>query len=1133
MFKRFFLLLLIFVCSAGGFELIQYPTTVETNGKITQNIDKSGSVTKTCNDKEADFSYEGCLDNPLELKVNKAISLDLKSVGDFNFLKVKNTDKNPIEINIRLQPDKIASPLEYDTYQKDNKSNNGRRLMVSTYSRVDLAGMFEANEINNEALELTFATMAQSLDLYGAANSSCRGSQTPEVGVCFNTPVNWTNGQPADVSTEMNTKMTLQPNEVGFIIFRTTYPFDDGLWGEIAYPSQKGFYDNKSFDGKVGQCQAGRSVTDFKCWADAKKTAEVNNEDCTKAKNDYISTGIRPQGTQSIAAFSWSDESCATYDPVESTVDIEGITITTHPSTSLVAKNVPAGSNEAPVQLIGSKNLEIDFDKFNELSCRDRTNNRGTEFTKVELYDGNDVLVQSSEDVTDAIVSNKIKIDKFKLSDIEIPNKEGKNLNYKQMYLKTTCNATWGSKDIGTGEVSNTQNTYFDARPARLLRKTPAQLKNADKLYAQYSYGFEANGAGNESIEHLRKFAEGKALEEFGEDSLKELFCDYEDNEHKGTGILQTYVNNRSKADGYNYTAHYDTSDFNNKQIFEAVDVNGNVVKGYDSARMEVVIASKLITADEASKNLPCKDEPGKCQIGYIQLNGGTNVNNQLPIPKGIYTDFGTRYALEFKHIGPTQIFGHDSTWTVFSRDRSLDNNSLCIVDSASNIPNANGVIGCDIGLSEKPGAMSTPDNPDEETIDFYTFTPAAMKMQIELKNSPVNDSYGTDKWTYISNIQREMEKRKKEATANNRVPPFESADLNISVYALGANKNNFCSDNPSVVNRFTYNADLKVHNLNFSGSPKNPYINKAEPTSELFMNNIEDFAIKATSEKLFKKDELAIYKAEISRPQKAGFNYEFDYVIDDFKDAKNILDTQPVSLDRPASDFLGGKNISEYRLNFIRNDLLASNYVNIKQDDFKIISDENTWKWLKNIGEIAVALSVKGDLTFVDAAMIAPDFAHNNDKSNVDQAVYLAGYCDSNCDEASIFGEKVPNHITYHTFSAPPLPGDEKILFDYDKTVTFKDHKAGADMINGFIGNEVSVLLQSKDANKDELEKYCEIFRNCVDLGEGKYGLKFKVFSKAATAWHGAGEDQGTTILDNTSEDGHKRHRSNSRLGR
>ena len=1133
MYKKIFLLFLVFICGAGGFELTQYPTTIETNGKITQNIDKSGSVTKTCNDDEpGGYGYKGCFNNPLELKVNEAISLDLKSVGDFNFLKVKNTNTNSIEVNVRLQPDKIASPLEYDIYQKDNKSNNGRRLMLSTFSRIDLAMLYDGSEMN-DAIEAIFAATANVLDVYGAANSSCRGSQTPEVGVCFNTPVNWTNGEPTDVSTEMNAKMTLQPGEVGFIIFRTTYTFDDGLWGETAYPSQKGFYDNKSFDGKVGQCQAGRSVTDFKCWADAKKTTEVNNEDCTKAKNDYINTGIRPQGTQSIATFSWSDESCATYDPVESTVNIEGITITTHPSTSLVAKNVPAGSNETPVQLIGSKNLEIDFDKFNELSCRDRTNNRGTEFTKVELYDGNDVLVQSSEDATDAIVSNKIKIDKFKLSDIEIPNKEGKNLNYKQMYLKTTCNATWGSKDIGTGEVSNTQNTYFDARPARLLRTTPVELKNADKLYAQYSYGFEANGAGNESIEHLRKFAEGKALEEFGQDALNELFCDYEDNEHKGTGILQTYVNDRSKAAGYNYTAHYDTSDFNNKQIFEAIDVNGDVVKGYDSARMEVVIASKLITADEASKNLPCKDEPGKCQIGYIQLNGGTNVNNQLPIPKGIYTDFGTRYALEFKHIGPTQIFGHDSTWTVFSRDRSLDNNALCIVDSASNIPNVNGIIGCDIGLSEKSGAMTTPDNPDEETIDFYTFTPAAMKMQIELKNSPINNSYGTDKWTYISNIQREMEKRKSEGAVNNRVPPFESADLNVSVYALGANKNNFCSNTPSVVNRFTYSADLKVHDLNFAGSPKNPYINKADPTGEIFMDKIQDFSIKALSEKLFKKDELAIYKAEISRPQKAGFNHEFDYVVDDFKDAKSILESSPVSLDRPASEFLGGKNIGEYRLNFIRNDLLARNYVNIKDDDFEIISDETTWNWLKDIGEIAIAYSLKGDLTFVDAAMIAPDFANNTDRNKADQAVYLAGYCDSDCDKAGILGEKVPNHITYNIFSHSPLPGaDPKPnMFKYEGA-TFKERVAGADMINGFTGDEVSVLLQDKDeaTDNEELKKYCEIFRNCVDLGEGKYGLKFKVFGAAATSWHGAGEDQGTTILDNANN---KRHRPNNRLGR
>ena len=66
------------------------------------------------------------------------------------------------------------------------------------------------------------------------------------------------------------------------------------------------------------------------------------------------------------------------------------------------------------------------------------------------------------------------------------------------------------------------------------------------------------------------------------------------------------------------------------------------------------------------------------------------------------------------------------------------------------------------------------------DEINFYFYKPALYKMLFESKNSPANDSYGTDKLTYIHTIEP-----KDYDAAKNEI--FEAADFNASILAIGA----------------------------------------------------------------------------------------------------------------------------------------------------------------------------------------------------------------------------------------------------------------------------------------------------------------------------------------------------------
>ena len=85
---------------------------------------------------------------------------------------------------------------------------------------------------------------------------------------------------------------------------------------------------------------------------------------------------------------------------------------------------------------------------------------------------------------------------------------------------------------------------------------------------------------------------------------------------------------------------------------------------------------------------------------------------------------------------------------------------------------------------------------------------------------------------------------------------------------------------------------------------------------------------------------------------------------------------------------------------------------------------------------------------------------------------------------------------------------------------------KNGADFLGGFKADKVTIKLKG-----DQAEEYCNIFRNCYELETGKFGTTFKSYKASITKWHGGGDEQGKTIVDNITTDGKTTRRKEQRL--
>ena len=325
------------------------------------------------------------------------------------------------------------------------------------------------------------------------------------------------------------------------------------------------------------------------------------------------------------------------------------------------------------------------------------------------------------------------------------------------------------------------------------------------------------------------------------------------------------------------------------------------------------------------------------------------------------------------------------------------------------------------------------------------------------------------------------------------------------------------------------YDNNLKVANtLTFSGNPANPTITiNGSKTNDI----ATDFSVTVNN------DETDISGA-IMLTLEPNNPYNHEKLYKDNPALTEITDKNNIDINMPKGNFYAGKNIKVNKLNLKREDLLARSYAHIGSSSVNIDMTKNTDLNTKITDDKAAFISsYKGDdLNFVDAAIIAPNLASNEDTT--DGAVYLAGYCESTtltaCKESKVFiSSAIAGHINYYGFDFlaygnhnPDIKeSDTEGLFEYSDA-TFSKFKNGADFLGSFTADKVTIMLKG-----DQAEDYCNIFRNCYALGNNKFGTTFKSYKASITKWHGGGDEQGKTIVDNITTDGKTTRRKEQRL--
>lgn len=628
-----------------------------------------------------------------------------------------------------------------------------------------------------------------------------------------------------------------------------------------------------------------------------------------------------------------------------------------------------------------------------------------------------------------------------------IPNKPG--TNYRKMHLKLTC------------KNNNKEHLYyFDARPKEIR---VSGLPKADEwLYAEQKYQIN-----------------GTAYNEFSNAIQKDF---------------------STNCDNCKVVANSLESKTMNAITLTPVDAKGNTIESYNSIA-EIAITGKIYS-DGANQN-PINEKSGNalirpcvagskanCAIAIAEINGAAKSE--------IYTDIvNNQKVLAYNNVGPTVLYGVDTEWTKYSQSQATP---LCDKFESHDYPkmvNGTPLIGCNIPFVNANGGE----------INFYTFKPAVYKMLFESKNSPANDSYGTDKLTYIHTIKPDDY----DATKNEI---FEAADFNASILAIGASLESL-KNNRTLSH---YDNHLKVANeLKFSGNPANPTIALTGTSTQ---NDIAtDFSVTVNNDETDISDAIML-TLEPNNPYNHQEGYKADPTSTDITTDKNNID-----INMPKDNFYAGKNIKVNKLNLKREDLLARSYAHIGSSTLDInISNSNNADLINKItnDKAAFISSYKGDdLNFVDAAIIAPNIA-SNDETTTNGAVYLAGYCESTsltaCKEIKVFiSSAIAGHINYYGFDflAYGNTGATDGLFEYSGA-TFSQFKRGADFLNSFEADKDKVTIMLKG---DKLaEEYCNIFRNCYALGNGKFGTTFNSYKASIRQWHGSG-DQGKTIVDSINE--------------
>ncbi|MDO2407156.1 hypothetical protein [Campylobacter magnus] len=633
-----------------------------------------------------------------------------------------------------------------------------------------------------------------------------------------------------------------------------------------------------------------------------------------------------------------------------------------------------------------------------------------------------------------------------------IENRPG--INYRKMHLKLTC------------KNNNKEHLYyFDARPKEIR---VSNLPNNEWLYAEQRY----------------KSDDGTAYDDGFSDAIKQI------------GSL-------ANCDNCKLVANSLESKTMKPITLTPVDAKNQPITDYNSIA-EIAITGKIYD-DDTNQNIinetngnalirPCvAGSRANCAIALAEINGATSE---------IYTDIVNKTkVLAYNNVGPTVLYGVDAEWTKFSQSQATP---LCDkFESHSyekNVGKEHNLVGCNIPFVPEGGG----DKDSSNELNFYSFKPAVYKMLFESKNSPANDSYGTDKLTYIHTIKSEDYK-------NNDI--FEAADFNASILAIGASLESL-KNNRTLSH---YDNHLKVANkLEFSGNPANPTITiNGSKTNDI----ATDFIVTVNNDETDISGAIML-TLEPNNPYNHKEGYNANPALTEIKDKNNI------DINMPKGNFYAGKNIKVNKLNLKREDLLARSYAHIGSSSVSInISDPKNAELNTKIttDKAAFISSYKGDdLNFVDAAIIAPNVASSEDTT--DGAVYLAGYCESTsltaCKESKVFiSSAIAGHINYYGFdflaygNNPESTTDS--LFDYEGVDSSKSpkFKNGADFLGGFTADKVTIKLKGGQA-----EDYCKIFRNCYELETDKFGTTFNSYKASIRQWHGSG-DQGKTIVDSINE--------------
>ena len=642
-----------------------------------------------------------------------------------------------------------------------------------------------------------------------------------------------------------------------------------------------------------------------------------------------------------------------------------------------------------------------------------------------------------------------------------IPNKPG--TNYRKMHLKLTCN-------------NNKEHLYyFDARPKE-IRVSNLPNPNNDWLYAEQRY----------------KIDDGTAYDDGFSNAIEQI------------GSL-------ASCDNCKVVAKNIESKKMNAITLTPVDAKNQPIADYNSIA-EIAITGKIYS-DGANQNpinetngnaliRPCvAGSRANCEIAIAEINGNTS--------SAIYTDIvGNQKVIAYNNVGPTVLYGVDTEWTKYSQSQATP---LCDVLESHDYPkmvNGTPLIGCNIPFVDANGGE----------LNFYTFKPAVYKLLFESKNSPANESYGTDKLTYIHTIKPDDYD-----AANDKI--FEAADFNASILAIGASLESL-KNNRTLSH---YDNNLKVANeLNFSGNPANPTITiNGSKTNDI----AADFIVTVNNDETDISGAIML-TLEPNNPYNHKENYKANPTPTEI-----TIDKNNITINSLKDKFYAGKNIKVNKLNLKREDLLARSYAHIGSSSVSIDIAKNTALSTKITNDKAAFISsYKGDdLNFVDAAIIAPNVASSETKT--DGAVYLAGYCESTtltaCKESGVFiSSAIAGHINYYGFDFLAYGNNPDIkesttdsLFEYSDA-TFSQFKRGADFLGGFTADKVTIMLKG-----DKAEEYCNIFRNCYALENGKFGTTFNSYKASITKWHGGGDEQGKTIVDNITTDGKTTRRKEQRL--